>query len=222
MMSLLPSWTAHQWGLFTSLTMIGLGLLLAAGVIVHRMRWNAAEMAVIRARWDAAQRGDNDELRRLNDFGPAPAMALVAGTVAMPLYANDPPHVDPTVELLEVAAHVAPGPGSLTSLREVGPGALTAAEPAIDPEVAAWFDAALDPILDDFRAILEPAMRKARLWELRGYAGQGAAPSARAALDAWRINTPTGEWPLVSARAESTVDLTARHRALAEALLVAV
>jgi hypothetical protein len=108
--------------------------------------------------------------------------------------------VDPTTDLLDVTAHVAPGPGSLTSLREVGPGTLTAIEPLVDDEVAAWFAAAFDPLLNEFRIAIEPAMRKAHLWELRGYdAGRGAAPSARAVLDHWRMDTPTGEWPLVAA-----------------------
>lgn len=58
----------------------------------------------------------------------------------------------------------------------------------------------LSSALDAFRIAIEPAMRKARGWELRGQEGRGAAPSARAELDRWRIETPTGEWPIVRPR----------------------
>jgi hypothetical protein len=52
---------------------------------------------------------------------------------------------------------------------------------------------ALDAALADFRIAVEPAMRKARLWEIRGQASQ-----PRRELDHWRIDTPTGEWPMAA------------------------
>lgn len=134
------------------------------------------------------------------------AMALVAGPVAAPVIT-----VDPTGDVLD---HVAPGPGSLTTLAEVGEGCLIAITHAdlVDPEVAQWFVDALDRpvhipgrnearevdeggVLTRFHIAMEPAMRTARLWSMRGHADHGPTASRWADLDRWRIDCPTGEYP---------------------------
>lgn len=97
-------------------------------------------------------------------------------------------------ELLdEVSAHVAPGAGSLTSLREVGPGHIVAAEPLVDADIAEAVGAALDAALETFRVAVEPAMRRARLWTLQ--AGETYAENA---LRTWHILEITGEYPAVT------------------------
>lgn len=97
-----------------------------------------------------------------------------------------------TAMIDDVAEHVAPGPGSLTSLRQVGPGSVAAVEPLVDDDVAAEVGAALDAALDAFRVAVEPAMRTARLWTLR--AGETYAENA---LRVWHIMEITGEYPMV-------------------------
>lgn len=118
--------------------------------------------------------------------------ATSSHTIVMRLEAPPRPVVvDPTAEILE---HLAEGPGSLATLASVGEGSLTRAE-LVDADVKAWFAEVFDVVLDDFRTAMEPAMRTARLWELQGLGNHGAA------LARWRINTPTGEYPIVTPRA---------------------
>lgn len=100
--------------------------------------------------------------------------------------------VDPTADVL---AHVAPGPGSLSSLREVGPGRITEPEPLVDADVRADLDAALSAALETFRVAVEPAMRTARLWTLQ--AGETYAENA---LRTWHIMEITSEHVLVAPR----------------------
>lgn len=103
------------------------------------------------------------------------------GAVMMPLQADD------------VAEHLAAGPGSLVSLREVGPGSIAPAEHLVDDDIRAEIGSALDAALESFRVAVEPAMRTARLWTLRG--GESYAENA---LRVWHIMEQTGEWPMVS------------------------
>lgn len=196
---------------FSVSILAGLGLIAVGVRELHRRR---LADAVWLARWD-------DGWRVL----PAGTMALIAGPVAVPVIA-----VDPTADVL---AHVAPGPGSLTTLAEVGQGSLITITHAdlVDPEVAAWFVDVFDrpahtPARDEAREVddggvltrfhiaLEPAMRTARLWSMRGHAGHGPTASRWADLDRWRIDCPTGEYPSLLA----DPDYAAAD--MAEALLV--
>jgi hypothetical protein len=121
--------------------------------------------------------------------------------------------VDPTAEIL---AHLAPGPGSLATLAEVGEGSLTREEPPtlvpadVRDALAFVFDRpAYAPsqneagVVDDggaltrFQIAMEPIMRKARLWELQGHAQHRGGASAWVALDHLRMDTPTGEYALI-------------------------
>lgn len=229
----MSTWTADQWAGFIAFAVAGCAGLALIAVWIYRRRVIAAEMAIIhtrfetpagiiefrdvteaemalfKQRWTAAMDGDNHTL------------ALI----------NDTLHVDPTAELVELAEHLAAGPGSLTTLREVGPGRIVTADPPVDPEVARWFAEAFDRpahvpgrdeareldeggVMTRFQLAIEAPMRKAHLWELRGHAEHGGLASRWAELDRWRINTPTGEYPIVTARAEHTVDLTARRTSL--------
>lgn len=101
----------------------------------------------------------------------------------------------PTDELPDVAEHVAPGPGSLATLREVGPGAIAPVEPLVDADIREALGEALDRAVLEFRTAVEPAMRKARLWTL-----QGGETYAVNALRTWHIMEITGEYPLVQSR----------------------
>lgn len=96
----------------------------------------------------------------------------------------------------DVETHVAPGPGSLTSLRETV-GHIAEPEPLVDADVRADLDAALSAALESFRVAVEPAMRKARLWTLQ--AGETYAENA---LRTWHILEITGEYPMVVQRGQ--------------------
>jgi len=181
----MTNWTMDQWITFAGFTVAGLaGLTLICLAISHirARRSEHAEVERLMASW------------RATPSHTIAMIALPAGPMRLPLHDCDPyPPLD-----ADVIEHVAPGAGSLATLREVGEGCLTAAEPRVDPEVAAWFAEVFDPMFDEFRTAMEPHMRKVRLWELRGQAGYGGSASARAELDRWRINTPTGEYALVT------------------------
>lgn len=75
-------------------------------------------------------------------------------------------------------------------------GTLVEAEPVVDPEVAALFAAWEADIRGQIREALEPYVRQTRLWLLRD-----GRSTARQDLDRWRMDTPTGEWPIVRPRA---------------------
>lgn len=211
-------WTTDQWIMFGCFTVAGLGGLGLIGMWIsgtRARRTEHADVARLIAGWRAT---------------PSMTLALVTGTPATPLTPRALiGHVDPTGELFE---HLAPGAGSLTTLAAVGEGSLTRAAPTVDADVAAWFAEAFDRpahapgraeagVLDEggvftrFHAALEPAMRKARLWELQGASLEhGGSASHWATLAHWRIESPTGEYALI--------DHPDHHRAVAEALLVAV
>jgi len=207
-------WDAAQWSAFLAITAIGLLGLAAAALAIRTVRgWTApatyrAPAARPRPSLQLAERRPLlPEERQALVWQHAPGGAIEAGYA--PLRPGEAPvvfgatdeqwlrdlHVDPTGE---VAEHFAPGAGSLTTLREVGEGSLAAAEPSVDPDVHAEFERVFAALFADFRVAIEPAMRTAHLWEIRGRGHNGVLSSARRALDEWRINTPTGEWPMVS------------------------
>lgn len=170
-------WTAQQWGVFVTVVAAGLLAALLAPVAV-RVR---ADLARRRRRLDVSPRHYRVPAH-LADLYPPYAVPVVPGET-MP---DGPQLID------EIEAHLAAGPGSLTSLREVGPGAVAAVEPPVDPDIAADVKAVLDAALESFRVGVEPSMRTARLWMLRG-----GETYARQELFAWHIGTGTGEYPMV-------------------------
>lgn len=171
----MAEWTTSQWGVFTAV--------LAAGALAALLAGPVARARVGVRAW------------RLHHPYPAPA---ARGRKHREMATPDEDQrlsVSPTGEVYwsaDVAAHVAPGPGSLTSLRQVGPGSVAAVEPLVDDDVAAEVGAALDAALSAFRVAIEPAMRTARLWTLRG--GETYAENA---LRVWHIMEITGEYPMV-------------------------
>lgn len=201
-------WTTEQWISFLGFVVAGLAALGLAGVGISAARARRAErreVAALIAGWRAT---------------PSHTVAILAGPTRPlpvvlpphPLPTPPPPVVDPTGEILE---HIAPGPGSLSSLAVVGEGSLTRVDRTdlVDADVRRWFVEAFDRpahvpapdearVLDEggvltrWRAAVEPAMRTAHLWDIRGR-GNGGVQSARQALDHWRIECPTGEIPLV-------------------------
>lgn len=227
---MITTWTHDQWVAFAAILAAGVGALgLAALAIRHVRAWTAPagvdavlsrrEIALRHARgWAleagyeprptlqlAAQRITNDELDESRARWQAIHAADATATLA--------PHVDPTGD--EITAHLAPGPGSLTDLAEVGPGAIVRITHAdlIDPEVHRWFAEAFDRpahvpkrteaapldeggVLTRFHTATEAAFRKARRWEIEGR-GLNGHTSGRTMLDAWRAGTDTGAWPVV-------------------------
>jgi hypothetical protein len=164
------------------------------------VRMTNAEVDAFRERW---KQGKGRWVHVLAEAG-----GTAAWTHELPTAPATPLVVDPTGA--ELAEHLAPGAGSLATLAEVGEGSLMRVE-LIDPEVARWFADAFDRpahspgrteagtadeggVLARFQVAIEPAMRTARLWRVRGEEGPGVGHRA---LNDWRINCPTGEWPLV-------------------------
>ncbi len=221
----LPDWTTDQWIAFTGVTVAGLAAGVLLAVAVHAFRsWTAS--ATYRATGDparpslilAAERHMTEA--EMKDFEhrwyEARDRANVGQRIDMLddsthawLAAPAPLVIDPTAA--EIAEHLAPGPGSLTSLAEVE-GHATERVELVDPEVARWFADAFDrpahtPGRDEarevdeggalarFHAAIEPAMRTARLWRVRGEEGPGVG---RRMLNDWRIGTETGEWPIIT------------------------
>lgn len=196
----MPHWTSEQWYAFTGILTAGLAAVALLAMAVRAVRgWTAPAHAYA-----------------VCGPAPRPTLALAARRASVPTLQPAPLEViriDPLPA--DVAEHVAPGPGSITSLlREEGHCA-PRVDSAIDPDVRRWFAEAFDrpahaPLRDEagildeggvltrFRAAVEPAMRTAHLWEIQGR-GVNGHTSARQVLDRWRIDTPTGEYPLVPA-----------------------
>lgn len=187
-MTSMQHWTPGQWAVFT--VVIGAGLIATAVLAVLR-RYTAP--ALLRAR------------------GPAPRPSIVAAQARMTdaqvdafkdrwraAYDNG----TPAVEWLDpmAADFTDPGIGALSSIQaaEADPALHTAAE--LSAELSAWINAYADlgrlmpetaAAAETMRVNLEPALRKAHLWRIRG---EGSEQRQR--LNDWRMDTPTGEWPL--------------------------
>jgi hypothetical protein len=156
-------WTSQQWGVFVTVLAAGLLAALLVNIRAHLARHVVPP--------------------HLAALYPAHALPVVPGLT----------RTDQDDELIgEIEAHLAAGPGSLTSLREVGPGHIAEPEPLVDADVRADLDAALSAALEAFRVAVEPAMRKARLWTLQ--AGETYAENA---LRTWHLLEQTAEYPIV-------------------------
>jgi hypothetical protein len=180
-MTSMQHWTPEQWAVFT--------VTLAAGLIA------AAVVAVLR-RYTAPA--------LLRAGGPAPRPSIVmaerrthTADVGRRMTQPLPTWVDP------MAADFAdPGIGALSSIQAitVDPTLRTSAE--ISAEESAWINAYADlsglmpdtaAAAETMRINLEPALRKARLWRVRGERGSGDR-----ALNDWRIDTATGEYRILT------------------------
>lgn len=215
----MQQWTADQWAAFCGVTAAGLAAVALLGLAVRTVRgWTAPAHAYLAPRpalrptvqlaarrapaWAIEAYGvPLTEAIARTHLAAARQRALTAATTP------DLPAAD-----IAVLAHLAEGPGSLASLAAVGEGSLVRVE-LVDRETRDAFAFAFDRpahtptrdeagIIDDggvltrFHAAIEASMRKARLWEIQGR-GVAGHDSARQALDHWRIDTPTGEYPLV-------------------------
>ncbi len=214
----LPDWTTDQWIAFTGTTVAGLAAVALLIVAFRTIRgWTAP--ATYRTIGDPARPSLIPPAERhmseaeITDFERRfkESAARADSAWKSTLLADSTHAWLAGPELADIAEHLAPGPGSLTSLAGVE-GHATERVELIDPEVAQWFADAFDRpasnntitppdggqayddggILTQFRAALEPAMRTARLWRARGEEGPGIG---RRMLNDWRIDTPTGEWP---------------------------
>lgn len=170
----IAQWAPQQWGVFVTVLAAGLLAALLAGPVA-RVR------ADVRAKRWTPPRGRHIAPSWLTALYPATALPVVPGADRTEQEAQ---------MISEIEAHLAAGPGSLTSLREVGPGAVAAVEPLVDPDIAADVAAGLDAALEAFRIGVEPAMRTARRWLL-----QAGETYAAQALRAWHIEETTGEIP---------------------------
>lgn len=190
---MIPTWTQDQWYGFIGFTISGLAALalLAMAVRERRRKREHAEVQRLMASWRAT---------------PSHAIVLRPALTSRRQYITTS-----AAAPIDIIEHIAPGPGSLTSLAATGEGSLVRVE-LHDAEVVRWLADLFDrpahvPLRDEaqevdegglltqFHAAIEPAMRKARLWEIQGR-GVAGVSSARMALDHWRIESPTGEYPL--------------------------
>jgi hypothetical protein len=169
----IAAWEQQQWGVFVAV--------IAAGLLAAVL---APPVARVRADYRAARPKPRHVVpAHLAALYPRHALPVVPGLT----------RTDQDDELIgEIEAHLAAGPGSLLSLREVGPGHIAEPEPLVDADVRADLDAALSAALEAFRVAVEPAMRKARLWTLQ--AGETYAENA---LRTWHLLEQTAEYPIV-------------------------
>lgn len=179
-------WTIDQWAVF-SLT-LGAGV---AAVALALAAWRAVRG------WTAPATYRRAPLRAQ----PRPTLTTAAGRRALPALTGEYQVVDTEHPSLTSGAHVAdallPGVGSLAALAAVGEGSLTRVV-LVDRDIAVAVAVALAPCLEAFRIAMEPLMRQAHLWELRGQEGRGAAPHARVELAHWREFERTGEYAMVA------------------------
>lgn len=206
-------WTPEQWAVFT-LT-IAVGLAAVAVLALAGRRYVPPNLTLPDVRRVPRPSIVMAE-RRAVVARYAPAWAAEAGYVErtrpLPVIAGElPGWVDPTV-----ADFTGPGIGALSSIQAVTVDPTLRTEAEISAELDAWINAYADlsglmpetaAAAETMRVNLEPVLRKAHLWRIRGEGGP-----ARQALNDWRMGTETGEYPLIT-----TSDL----RPYAAALLLA-
>jgi hypothetical protein len=210
-MTSLQHWTPDQWAVF--------GVTVAAGVAAAVLLY-VARSAVLG--WTAPA-----PLRRVEHTStPRPSLVLTERRALASLPAAWEP--GSIVSSAYLAAHTVPLPAWIDPMRvdftDPGIGALSSIQAvSVDPtlrtsaelhaELDAWVNAYADlaPLMpetdaaaEQMRVNLEPVLRTARLWRVRGEGGP-----ARQQLNDWRIDTPTGEYPMLT-----TADLAPYARAL--------
>jgi hypothetical protein len=169
-------WTQEQWLAFTGLSVSGVA---AVALLTMGLRAMRAWTAPAPLRFAPAHAMPE---RRALAVKRAPAWAAEAGW-------TDPMRTD----------YTDPGIGALSSIRAVAadPALVTGHERQATEE--AWIHAyddlsgrmpETDRAAETMRVNLEPAMRKARLWLM-----QAGEIGAKAVLNTWRMDTPTGEYP---------------------------
>lgn len=202
-------WTLEQWAVFT--------VTLAAGIIA------AAVLAVLR-RYTAPAPLTLPDIHRV----PRPSIVMTERRALAVTAPRHLPYIEPSRHVPIIVGEwtdpmamsetdfTDPGIGSLSSIQATAtdPALRTAAE--ISAELKSWVNAyadlsgsmpETDAVREAMRITLEPALRKAHLWRIRG---EGSEQRQR--LNDWRMNTPTGEYPMLT-----TADL----RPYAAALLLA-
>jgi len=185
-------WTPEQWGVFA--------VTIAAGVIAAALLY-AARSAVLG--WTAPA-----PMRRAEVvLTPRPSLMLTQARMTDAEIERfkerwNEAHANgrPAAEWLDPmrADFTDPGIGALASIQAIDadPQLRTAAE--LQAEEDDWINAYADltPMMpetakahEQMRVALEPAMRTAKLWRIRG---EGS--TARQWLNDWRMDTPTGEY----------------------------
>jgi hypothetical protein len=212
-MTSVQHWTPEQWAVFAVTIAAGVvaaGLLYAARSAV--LGWTApaplrhvAHTSTPRPSLVLAQqRAPLPELTSSTDWVAAALdrarpLPVIVGAGGVENW------VDPT--MADFTDH---GIGALPTIQimTVDPTLKTSAE--LHAELDAWVNAyadlsslmpETDAARETMRVNLEPCLRKARAWRLRGERGRE--------LNDWRMNTPTGEWPMLT-----TADLAPYARAL--------
>jgi len=223
------AWTQDQWIAFCALSAAGVALVALAALAIRAVRgWTAPAHAPAGAFGLYYVADAPERQRQATVWKYAPAAAIEAG-YPRPRYTDADaedfkrrwreaqatrPHALAVLDdSPEVVEHLAPGPGSLTALRDVGPGVLDDLDRDFRESTAQWLADLLDRpahvpardeareldeggVLTRFHTAIEGAMRKAHLWEIQGR-GVAGHDSARMTLDHWRAGTDTGAWPVV-------------------------
>jgi hypothetical protein len=209
-MTSLQHWTLEQWAVF--------GVTIAAGIAAATLLY-VARSAVIG--WTAPA-----PLRRVEHTStPRPSLVLTQQRQAVaaryaPAWAIEAGYIEPTRQVPIIVGADWTDPAMLDDFTDPGIGALSSIRALDDSdemqttaELDAWINAyadlgALMPETDaareTMRVNLEPALRTARLWRVRGEGGP-----ARQQLNDWRMDTPTGEHRMLT-----TADLGPYARAL--------
>lgn len=188
-MTALQHWTPEQWSVFTVVIAAGV-IAMAVLAVLHRARWTPQPLRRV-APTSAPRPSLVLTERRTPSFAFDPSMRL-DDTIALGQIARDE-WVDPMA-----ADFTDPGIGALASIQALG----DTDEMQTTAELDAWINAYADlrfampetaAAREQMRINLEPAMRTARLWRMRGEGGAG-----RRALNDWRMDTKTGEYPMIT------------------------
>lgn len=191
-------WTPEQWTVFTATVAFGI---VAVTVLATLARARYIPPAVQHARGPAPRPSIvmterrytppwvQDTSRPLPRIEPSRNVPIIAGEL--------PGWLDPMA-----ADFTDPGIGALSSIQAVtvDPTLKTGAE--LSAEEDAWINAyadlsgampETDAAAEQMRINLEPVLRKAHLWRIRGEGSE-----TRQRLIDWRIDTPTGEYPMLT------------------------
>lgn len=174
-MSIFDTWTQSQWTAFSGLSIAGLSALGLAVIAFRTVR-----------SWTAPATHTAPPSR------PRPSIEAAARRTLLP----DLDIVRRPVVRADEAAHLQPGPGSITSvLAEEGIFGPRDDGTEIDADVRTLFARWEDGWRRSVNAALAPAMLKAVMWAIEG---EQAGVSGAGHLQEWYQNTPTGGWPIIA------------------------